>query len=190
MYFSQLTRGFYIEAQDLPSDALPITDAEHAAFLDALNNGGSVENIDGHLVAVPYAASFSDQKAAKIMAINQLLLAKLAEGYVLSNGQHISITGDVERRMTSMGTTAGFAILGITVWPEEYQRGWITEENIRFPLPTPADGVALATAVGAYTAALIQYARDLKDTVVASGNAETLDAVDITIGWPGADEAL
>lgn len=188
MYFSQLTRGFYIETQDRPSDALPITDAEHAAFLDALNNGGRVENIGGHLVAVPYAASFEDQRAVKIAAINQLLRAKLAEGYVLSNGLHISITGDVERRMTSMGTTAGFAVLGISAWPEEYQRGWITEENIRFPLPAPTDGVALATAVGAYTAALIQHARDLKDTVVAAANAADLEEIDITAGWAWQNE--
>lgn len=58
----------------------------------------------------------------------------------------------------------------------------ITEENVRYPLPEPSDGVTLATAVGAYTAALIQHARDLKDAVLAAEDEDELTLVDTESG--------
>ena len=186
LFFSPSVKAFYDNGipAEIPTDAVEISEAEHAALLDAINSGGSFKMVKGRPVAVAYAASLDELKAAKIAHVSELLAARMATGYALPGGLHIAITDSVERRLTSMGTTAGFAVLGITTWPEEYQRGWITETNVRYPLAKPEDGVALATAVGAFSAALIQFARDIKDAILATEDAVALDAVDIEAGWP------
>lgn len=186
LYFAPSVPAFYDDAipAEMPADRVEISEQEHAALLGALNGGGSFKMIDGRPVAIPYAPSFSDLKAAKYASVGEALSSRLAIGFILPNGLHIAISGDVERRMTSMGTTAGFAVLGIAEWPEDYRRGWITEENIRYPLPLPSDGVELATSIGAYTAALIQYGRDLKDRIIAAEHEEALNLIDIEAGWP------
>lgn len=155
-----------------------------ATFLAATQSVEIGWKLSGTEFKAPPPIGLDVLKTGKVAMVNNLLLTRLAAGYSLPGGLHITISDDVERRMTSMGTTAGFAVLGITAWPEDYRRGWITEENIRYPLPEPADGVALATAVGAYTAALIQHARDLKDAALTAQDSVALDAIDIEASWP------
>lgn len=166
----------------------PIADLYHpdiaATFIEARDPVDIGWKYSGTEFTEPPPIGLGVLKAGKVAQVNNLLLARLATGYVLPGGFHIAISDEVERRLTSMGTTAGFAVLGITSWPEDYRRGWITEENIRYALPEPADGLALATAVGAYTAALIQHARDLKDAALTAQDAAALDAIDIEAGWP------
>ncbi|MDR6102806.1 hypothetical protein QE369_003003 [Agrobacterium larrymoorei] len=185
-YFSPSEKAFYDTAipVEIPADAVRVSEEEQAALLEAINGGGSFEMVSGRPVAIPYVASFEEKKAAKIASVNQLLAVKMATGYQLPGGLHIAVNDSVERRLTSMGTTAGFAVLGIAAWPDEYKRGWITETNVRYPLPKPEDGVALATAVGTFSAALIQYARDVKDLILATDDDETLAAININDGWP------
>ena len=69
-------------------------------------------------------------------------------------------------------------------WPESYSRGWITIENVRIPLDTPSDGLALAASVGDFYAAVIQNRRDLKNAALAATTADALAAIDIDAGWP------
>ena len=83
-----------------------------------------------------------------------------------------------------MAATASAAASGAVSWPESYARGWIAVENVRIPLATPADGLALAASVGDWYAAVVQRRRDLKDAALAAGDAAALDAIDITTGWP------
>ncbi|MBN9027888.1 MAG: hypothetical protein J0H20_20445, partial [Rhizobiales bacterium] len=63
--------------------------------------------------------------------------------------------------------------------------GWITIENVRIALPTPADGLGLAATVGNFYAALRQHGRNLKDLVEAAETIGEIDAIDETAGWPG-----
>ncbi|MEI3807893.1 hypothetical protein V6R85_25615 [Agrobacterium sp. CCNWLW32] len=69
-------------------------------------------------------------------------------------------------------------------WPESFSRGWITNENIRIPLPAPQHGIDPAATVGNCYAQIWQHARDLKDTFIAAEDEVALDAIDIQAGWP------
>ncbi|WCK24609.1 hypothetical protein [Agrobacterium pusense] len=186
LYFSPSVKAFYDSSipAEIPADAVEISQAEHTSLLDAINGGGSFLMTDGRPVAMPRSVSLDELKAERLTEVEKRLAARMSTGYELPGDLHIAITDAVERRLTSMGTTAGFAVLGITTWPEEYQRGWITETNVRYPLPKPEDGVALATAVGAFSAALIQHGRDIKDAILAAKDAASLSAIDIEAGWP------
>lgn len=130
----------------------------------------------------------SDLKAVKLDDIRALAEAKIAAGApVERDGQvlHVALDDGSRADMGGMATTAVAAAGGAVPWPESYQIGWITVENIRIPLPTPADGLSLAAAVGDYYARVKQHARDLKDAVLAASDKAALDAIDIHSGWPG-----
>ncbi|MCY1668310.1 DUF4376 domain-containing protein [Rhizobium sp. SL86] len=182
-YFAPSTRGFYIDAQARPEDAVEITQAQHAEFLGVLNAGGSVQTIDGELVAVPRGVSFADQQADKLRLIDAKANDLLNGGYA-TGGLHVSLTDASRADLTAMATTAGFAVSGVVPWPESYQLGWISIENVRIPLPTPEEGILLAAAIGDFYARIKQHARSLKDAVTLAEDADGLVAIDIESGWP------
>ncbi|MBP2310702.1 hypothetical protein GBZ48_35575 [Azospirillum melinis] len=66
-------------------------------------------------------------------------------------------------------------------WPDDYAKGWIAIDNTRLPLPTPADGVALAAAVALAYSATVQHACDLKDAALTAADPATVDEL---AGWP------
>ena len=89
-----------------------------------------------------------------------------------------------KRAKGAMAATATAAASSAVAWPESYARGWITVENVRIPLATPAAGLALAASVGDWYAAVVQHRRDLKDAALAAGDSAALDAIDHFAGWP------
>ena len=93
-------------------------------------------------------------------------------------GRLIEVTDKGRADLGGMAVTAVAASAGALPWPESYAQGWIAADNTRLPLPTPADGLALAAAVGDWYARTIQHARSLKVAALAG------EAVDITAGWP------
>ena len=127
--------------------------------------------------------SFDDLRTAKLAAISATADALLAAGAPVSGGLHIALDDGSRADLTAMATAAASAA-GAIPWPESYSRGWITAENVRIPLPVPADGLALAATVGNFYASLVQHRRDLKDQVLAAEDVDALDAIDITEGWP------
>lgn len=132
--------------------------------------------------------TFEGRQAAKVAAINARLAAALAAGAPVTAGEatlHVALDGGSRADMGAMATTALAAASGAVPWPESYQTGWITVENVRIPLATPADGLALAAGVGDHYAQIRQHGRDLKDAALAAEDDTALDAVDIETGWPG-----
>lgn len=127
------------------------------------------------------------RRATMIEAVKAKAAAIEAAGAPVTAGgptYHIELTDGARANMGSMATTAIGAVASLVPWPAEYQRGWITIENPRIPLPTPADGLALASAVGIFYAANRQRGRDLKDAILAAADDAALDAIDIETGWP------
>lgn len=124
-------------------------------------------------------------REVKLSAITARVQALLAAGYPAMGGPlHIAMDDGSRADMTAMATTAVAAASGAVPWPESYQIGWITVENIRLPLPTPAAGLALAAAVGDYYATVRQNGRSLKDAVLSAETVLELDAINIDDGWP------
>lgn len=135
-----------------------------------------------------YPDTFEGRKAAKVAAIDARLAAALGGGAPVPVGEatlHVALDGGSRADMGAMATTALAAASGAVPWPESYQTGWITVENIRIPLATPADGLALAAGVGDHYAQIRQHGRDLKDAALAAADDTALNAIDINGGWPG-----
>lgn len=133
------------------------------------------------------AVTFEDRKAAKQAAIQAKVDALIQIGCPIEhNGPtlHVGMSDSSRADMTGMAATAIAADSGQLPWPDSYAQGWITEENVRIPLATPADGLALAAVVGEYYACIRQNGRRLKDAALAAQDDAALDAVDIEEGWP------
>lgn len=134
--------------------------------------------------ATPPPLSFEDLRAARIASIVAASATLFATGAPVEGGLHVALDDGSRADLTAMATTATAAASGAIPWPASYARGWIAIENIRIPLPTPADGLALAASVGNYYAAIIQHRRDLKDAAATAGSAVALEAIDVASGWP------
>lgn len=100
-------------------------------------------------------------------------------------GKRFSLSDQVRADLGGMATTAALVLAGALPWPDSYALGWISEDNTRLPLPTPADGIALAAAVALSYSAIVQRARDIKDAVLAG---EEIDYLTDEAWMPGPPE--
>lgn len=127
-------------------------------------------------------------RAAKVAAIDRQRDLVLAAGapygaarIAVHDGARADMSGMAAYATTVMITAATAAPVA---WPASYALGWIAADNSRVPLPTAADGLALAAAVGAWYGAVVQRARDLKDAALGAPDIAALDAIDVGAGWP------
>jgi hypothetical protein len=128
-------------------------------------------------------AALEAARVAKVQAINAERDRRLAMGAPYA-GRRVEVSDRGRADLGGMVSAAMLASNGLTPWGEGYARGWIAMDNERIPLPTPADGIQLAAAVGDWYGLVMQHARDLKDQAEAGNPAD----VDELAGWPG-DEA-
>lgn len=127
------------------------------------------------------AAQLAAARVAKVRDIDAARDRRLGLG-ALHGGKRFSTSDASRTDLGGMATTAGLVLSGaLPVWPESYAQGWIAIDNTRLPLPTPADGIALAAAVALAYSATVQHARDLKDAALAAADPA---AVDELAGWP------
>ena len=159
-------------------DAVEAVEAPDEVFA-----GWTHDGVDWTAPAEP-EPSLDDLRTAKVAAITAAADARLTAGAPVSGGLHVALDDGSRADLTAMATTATAAASGAVPWPESYSRGWITIENVRIPLDTPSDGLALAASVGDFYAAVIQNRRDLKDAALAATTADALAAIDIDAGWP------
>lgn len=124
--------------------------------------------------------TLAERRDAILAAVTALRNQRLAEG-APHGGKRFALDDTSRTDLGGMATTATLVLLGALTWPDDYATGWIALDNTRLPLPTPTEGIALAAAVAARYAAIVQRARDIKDAVLASDEPE---ATDITVGWP------
>lgn len=153
---------------------LPIGPAEHLAgpvvtvTTDALLRAWSVEPLPLEM-----------RRATKVGAIDAERDRRLGLG-ALHEGRRFSMSDTSRTDLGGMATTAALVLAGALPWPESYAQGWISLDNSRLPLPTPAEGIALAAVVGVTYSAIVQHARTLKDAALA-GDPAVVDEAD---GWP------
>ncbi|MDQ0314857.1 DUF4376 domain-containing protein [Amorphus orientalis] len=139
---------------------------------------------DDGLAAVAPPPTLEEARATKLAAISAEMADRLAAGAPTPGGLHVALDVGTRTDLGAMATTGGLAASGSVTWSDSYKLGWITIENDRIPLPTPADGIALAASVGDYYAQIRQHGRDLKDAALAAADETELDAIDEAAGWP------
>lgn len=137
-------------------------------------------SVTSDLVAIP----MEERRAAVVRAVNAERNRRLAEGAPFA-GKRIDVSDKGRADLAGMSLAALLAASDPAVWTGSYSTGWITMDNSRIELPMPADGLALAAAVGHWYGAVIQHARDLKDAALASDEPE---GIDVTVGWPAGGE--
>lgn len=173
--------GYWQAVDDVPHDILKTYPDGTVTY--PLNPGdGSVPDGLGGWVSPP--ARLDGIRAARIDAILEKSEGLLRAGAPASHDLHLALDDGSRADLTAMAATAVAAASGTVPWPESYARGWITVENVRIPLATPADGLALAAAAGTYYAAIVQHRRDLKDAALAAPDEAALAAIDVATGWP------
>lgn len=182
-----------VETIDLPDGIEPV-DAFHSDLAPLfIPVAADVEERwvrDGAGWAPPpaYVPSLAERRAALIYDIDARRDLMVTAGAPIG-GLHVAIGDGSRADMGAMATTALAAASSAVPWPESYAVGWIAIENVRIPLPAPADGLALAATVGDWYARIVQRARTLKDAALAAEDAAALEAIDIEAGWPVAEEA-
>lgn len=138
------------------------------------------------LSATPPDPTLHDLRSAKLDSINATAAALLAAGALVDGGLHVALDDGSRADLTAMAATATASAAGTIPWPDSYSRGWITIENARIPLATPAAGLALAASAGDYYASIIQHRRDLKDAALAAEDEPALAAINLSAGWPAS----
>lgn len=133
--------------------------------------------------------SFEERRSYREAAVRARIEAELAKGAPIEVSPgvflHVALDASTRADLTGMVATALAAASSAVPWPESYQLGFIAIENVRIPLPTPAEGLGLAALVGDRYARIVQNGRDLKDAVAAAADEAELDAVNVDGGWPG-----
>lgn len=179
IYASRTARGFFdsaIHGDAIPDDAVPISEAQHAALLTAEATGGYIDWHDA--VPVPRDKSLS----AHIEAAGQRINAerdRREAGVFRYRGKLI----DCDPRAVQRMTTAAMAAQAALATGQPFSLDWTCADNSVLTLD--AAGVAgMPLALAAYADALHRHARGLKQAVLAAEDVAALDAVDVQAGWP------
>lgn len=184
-----------LDANGVATNIIAVEDGADLAALSELFEKriviGPVEacagwRLDGEAWTPPQtpSPSLDELRERKVSDIQARSHALLAIGAPVSDGLHVALDDGSRADLTAMAATATAAASGALPWPDSYSRGWISMENVRIPLATPAAGLTLAATAGDYYAAIVQHRRDLKDAALAAENAEALDAIVVSAGWP------
>lgn len=183
-------RKIYIVDHEWPPTTEDLAAAEAAGATEVLCGGGSalarlgVATFGFHELSPPLDV----MKAEKVAAINALREEKIAGGFDHAGHRFQSRQSDREN-VIDAAVGANLAIAqgaqpGNLRWadPDE-DFGWITANNSEVPMD-PYDVLDLFQAGVAFKTRLTFYARAIKDIVLAAPDPATLDAIDITTGWP------
>lgn len=139
--------------------------------------------VSADAVTVTYTAvsiSLSERRTNAVAAINAERNRRLTLGAPYG-GKLIDVSDKGRADLGGMVSAAMLATSNTIPWGTGYSDGWITQDNTRVALPTPADGIALAASVGDWYGRTMQYARDLKDAALVSAEPEALLASAV---WP------
>jgi len=178
-----------LDASGVVIDSIVLDDTTDPAAFGAVlapEGAGIGWQYDGRYWTPPVEPmpELTDLRAGKLGTIVAVADALLAAGAPVDGGLHVALDDGSRADLAAMAATATAAASGAVSWPDSYSRGWITIENLRIPLATPAAGRTLAASVGDWYAAVMQHRRDLKDAALAAEDAAALDAIDISAGWP------
>lgn len=120
---------------------------------------------------VPEMIYLNGRRDVMVERVNQMRETMLRGG-ITFNGNRFDTKQDTMQRITG-------AVLSVML-DETFSTDWITEDNQTVNL-SAAEIVGLGKAFAAHESAMIMFARDLKDSILASDEPETFD---VNEGWP------
>lgn len=142
---------------------------------------------DGAAFAAPPVPppTLQQRKAALLRAVAAEYDGRIAAG-VPYEGKRLQLDTESRTNLQGVVNYADKTVAGEPgfVWPPAMaEKGWRMKDNSYLPMPTPQDIYALAGAAALYFMGLRYAAAAHKDAIVAA-TAETIDAIDVTQGWP------
>jgi hypothetical protein len=142
---------------------------------------GAWDVIDGALVA--HAPTFAESRAVTARSAAAHCAVLIAAGFTYS-GTLYQIDAGSQANISAMGALALGSITDSanSPWPGGFY--WIAADNSHVVMDAPAM-YAFARAVAAYVSACVLRLRAIKDAIAAADQA-TLDAFDVTAGYPVA----
>jgi hypothetical protein len=178
MLYSKSTKGFYapaIHGNNIPTDAVEITDAEHAALLNGESNGSTIiADAQGKpKLQAPPAATVATTKAAKLAAL-------AAKRYEIETGG-ITVAGatimtDPASQAKLTGAWVRMQRLPETVINWKGKNGWSQMRK--------ADVEVIVDAVSNHVQSCFDNERVHSDAITSLTIIAAINAYDITTGWP------
>lgn len=137
-----------------------------------------------------YAGSATElawHKADILAQLGNLCLSKYAGGFNYSGADNVQRNFQIDPQSQFNIDVQANASLGAIMNGEAWDSNsyFIASDNSHMPTPTPQAMRAFSLAARAYVAGLILHNRALKDQINAAADLATLQAIDITAGWPG-----
>lgn len=176
-------RGFFDLAEfpleRIPSPSILLTDEQHKAMLAS----GSPQ-IDARTLApvleVPKAVKLGRVKAARKDEVDDRLADVLARGMTIDDFQIQCRPHDLVNICGAVNY-ADYVLADNAKWPANF--GWRTRNDVKMPVPGPADMKALGAQVFAFVSAKREVCWAKKAAIDALKSADEVAAYDIDSGW-------
>jgi hypothetical protein len=110
-------------------------------------------------------------------------LASIINAPYTYNGHAYQINMQSQINIAGMATAAGYSVGDPVTFPWRSDFSWIDANNVKVPM-TAQEMKVFGYEIGHYVSGCIQYARTLKDSILAATTPATVSAVNITDGWP------
>jgi len=177
MYYAKSTGGFYsraIHGDNIPSDAVEITAAEHAALLTGQASGKRiVGDDDGRpFLADPPPLTLDELKADKNAEINAER-AKANSSTFAHGGKVFAC--DALSRSDIDGVNGYIALFGAL--PPTFPGAWKAVDNSYLPIADVAGWKSFYTSMVATGAANFTHAQELKALLAAADTPEAVAAI-------------
>jgi hypothetical protein len=168
----------FVNAPEAPT----APDGGSILVIDAVPASGRWSASNGALVA--YVPSLAQNQASKAQAATAVYASRIAAGFTWSSVLY-QIDPASQANISAMGLMALGSVTdpANSPWPSGFY--WVAADNSHVAMDAPAM-YAFGRAVGAYVSACVLKLRAIKDAIAAAADQATLDAIDVTAGYPAA----
>ncbi len=188
MFYAKSTGGFYdreIHGSNIPSDAVEITSAEHAALLAAQSSGKRIEAYaNGYPVAVdPPPPTMAEVQAAALAAIDAAAGAARGRYITVATGQEATYM--LKESQARAYAAAGYPAASVATYPMVRAEAYA----VYGPAPTAAETMAACDAIIAQADAWIDKAAAIEQARIG-GKRTVTGATDLAGVDAACDAAL
>ena len=126
--------------------------------------------------------TLAENQRAKLAAASNYQAGQIAAGFTYG-GALFQIDSDSQTQMAAMGIMALGSITdpANSPWPDGFY--WVAADNSHVPMDA-ATMYAFGRAVAGYVSACVLRLRAIKDAIAAAADQASLDAIDVTAGYP------
>jgi len=186
MRFSRTTQNFYPENIDytsLPDDIVTVPDDDFNLAM-ARADGATMDVQAGRIVIIaPPEPALASLIAEKQIAVDKYR-DSLFEAGMPYQGKVLQLDDSSRANIASQSLAAlGSKVDPVNI-PWDSNSYWIMADNSHLALPTADDMYALGNTARLYVAGCIFYGNALKTQIGSVTDKASLEAIDITQGWP------